>query len=439
MQKLFVLALGSLLFNFSAHAEEQNLEASGSFNWLNAVVYTALQESAVNPDNTVLATPTASFQSELRPNLKITSRDLAFLVRPRVRFALFRTEIADNVKSEQTETSARWSEVFAQWTLSDSLLFAYGLQNYQWGPAESLSPSNRIFHETSQNKSVIYETQGKHIARVNLSLGRAFSSVMMAEVDEYKQDGDTPHLAEQEFASTTLIKNEINWNSGADYLGIVVGARSGSKPWLGEYMNLTLPFFDAITLYTDISHEHGSKAWYPKSTELITPEGPTSVVSFEQSKTAESKIYTLAVAGTKYAFENGSEIHGEFIYNQAGYTEEEYDLAISGFRSKSPAQLQLLEDNTARFLAPGLELIGQRYAFFSASVPDFLTFKDFTFMLRALHALGDRSTSVYNSFEYTFATAGTMFAASTSNIGKADQELARFSKNTVMLGYRQAW
>jgi hypothetical protein len=430
---VLLLALGfATLTSTPARSADDPLTFRGSLSWINAASNSTPTESAVNPDNQVLQIPDAALVSEFRPNLKIGNGQIQFIVRPRVRYEATRVQTGrgeDQKTHDPTSTTeSQINEAYGQWTVSDSVTFAYGRQSYQWGAAESLSPSNRMFHDTAAQRGILYEVRGKNIARLNLSAGKWFSTVLMTEYEENEDEG--PFRAEEEFQSTGLMKSEVSWNDGVDYFGIVVGGRQHGRGWIGEYFSLNVPFLDGLSIYGDASQQRGSDAWYP------TEDG---VVTFAQTRVEEKKVESLAVGGLKYDFVNGAIIRAEYIYNQSGYDKDERELALKAFEAENPAQLALLEQNTSRFLTPGLELPGQRFAYASLHFPDFFWITDLTFFTRGTRSLTDGSTAGYVSLEYKIGDHGTLSASATGARGEKDQELRGYSNPTQTIAYRHDW
>ncbi len=418
----------------------------GSLSWLNAVTVRRPASSDLNPSNTVFRVPQAEAQSELRPNLKFTAGALTLLARPRLTGQTTQVTAAGHRETEQTTTSATWREAYAQWSLSDQVIFAYGLQSYQWGAAEALSPSNRIFHETAQAKTVLYDVQGRYLARLNFSLGKSFTTVVMAELKEYeglKDTGASPFQAGVAFQPTGLIKPEFTWNNGSDYVGVVLGGRAHDRPWVGEYFNLTLPVLDGLSFYGDTSHQRGQAAWYPVPTQQALPAAgpgaPTSqtVTTFAQSRHEERKVYTLAVTGLRYDFAGGTTLRAEYVASQASYTKEERALARAALTSQSPLQRALLPENLAKFLAPGLEVPGQRLAFASLLAPEPFNLRDLTLYARATRSMTDGSAAGYASAEYRIGDAGTLSAAAAGSRGGDGDELMGYASPVYTAAYRQ--
>lgn len=414
----------------------EDLKFSGNLTWITAYVHLITDgDNALNLDNKTYLIPENNLVSEVRPNLKITSNSFQLVVRPKVVAEARRIKLEDKYEEATGKTSSTINEAFFNWSVSNAVTFSYGRQSYQWGAAESVSPSNRIFHETSQSKNILYEVIGKDIARLNFTVGKSFSTVVMTEFQE--NEDEEPFRYQEEFATKGLIKSEFAWNDGTDYFGVVGGGVEGGKGWFGEYFSIQIPFIDGLFLYGDASHQRGSPAWYPVAS--ANAASPLPLVALGQSKTEDDKVYSMVVGGLKYDFENGTILRTEYLSNDAGYTEDERTLFYASLANSSPEQLALVEKNVAAFQRNGLEFPGQKYWYGSAQIPDFLTIKDLTFYLRGLYSVADYSASGYGSFDYLVGDAGTVSISSSGDLGETNTELRSAVKNSYALAYKHNW
>jgi hypothetical protein len=386
-----------------------------------------------NPDNKNLGIETQSLSLDLRPSIKADGGQFQLIGRPLLKTYLARTKISNEDGSERPYSSARWLEAYGVLNASDMVIVSYGLQNYQWGAAESLNPSNRIFHETVDSKGLLSAVQGKNLIRVNISWNKQLTSIIMGETEPVK-DAEV-FRAEEVFESRTLMKHEINWNSGADYVGIVYGAQESGRPWLGEYFNLTL--WDGMTLYGDAAHYRNSEAWRPiAEPSAINP--PANLIQMQQSDIKSNKVHTTAVGGIRYSFAGGSDFRLEYIANTAGWSRDEVKLAISALDiKKNPQQLNDYAITLKRVLKPGLEYRGQKYGLVSLRVPDLFDVKDFNVYTRVLRSLTDGSASIYGSLEYAFWSASTFVLSAYGSTGDVDTELRGVVASNISAGIKQ--
>lgn len=417
----------------SAFASEQALTVRSSMRWLSYMsLLQPVDDSPANPDNTVLQLDTQSLGIDIRPDIKASSGVLKIIARPQLKMVVSKAEVGGNDQTEHPKSTGRWIESYGILSASENVQVSFGLQNYQWGAAESLNPSNRIFHESVGGKDLLYAVEGRQIARVNISWTKNLNTVLMSETERAKDI--TAFRAEETFQTKALMKHELNWNNGADYFGVVFGSPEKGTGWFGEYFNVMVT--DGLSLYLDAAHQKNSQAWYPIIEK--SPQAPTQdIVQLRQSKLSDNKVYTLAVLGTRYSFESGSDVRLEYISNDAGWTKDENERSVLALDLKSTLQAPFYQQNLQRILYPGLEYRGRSFALISVRVPDAFDVKDFTLYGRILRSLTDGSATYYGSLEYAFWSASTLILSASSSQGETDSELRGVVGSIVTAGIRQ--
>jgi hypothetical protein len=393
---------------------ETDLKPEASLTVWAAAGHRVPVDSSLNPENAVLRLPQWLGTVETRTDVRLTWRAATLVARPKLVLSADYTDAVGEAAS-RTDTSATvvWPELFATYAAADRLAVTYGLQNFQWGPAEAAGPSNRIFRDTVQAKDVLYDVKGRHLLRVNLTPERDWTEVLLLEITG---NGDPEFEAGEPFSHKALLKSELAWNGSADYAGFVVGWREGTGAWLGEYLSVGLT--GGLSAYLDASHQQGSLAWYPDR-------------GFAQSRKSDSRIYTFSVAGLRYAFENGNDLRVEWVYQEAGYSADETAAAWSILRD-SPQAAATLQHS-------GLEFPGRQYAFASFRVPDLLAVKNWQVYARCLVSLQDGSLAAYLSTEAAVGSAGTAFAGVMMTGGSDASELRGALGTAITIGYRHAW
>ena len=414
-------------------AEAQPLTFRGSMSWFTVMTSQQLvTDSPANPDNTILGLDTLSAAMELRPNLRIDGGSFQLVARPQFKTSTAKQKIQEAEASEHPKSSATWLESYGVFSASDKVQISYGVQNYQWGAAETLNPSNRIFHENLDSKGLLAASQGRNIARANVSWTKNLTTVLMSETERNKDAGE--FRSDEVFQTRALMKHEINWNSGADYFGVVYGAPETGSPWFGEYFNLSL--FDGLAIYADAAHQKNSEAWYPMIEDSATAAGQ-KVVIMRQSKLYDDKTYSLVVGGLRYSFEGGSDLRLEYLGHTAGWTMDDNVNAKAALDTKRPLQLPDYKTNLKRILRPGLDYRGQNYGMVSLRVPDALRFKDLTLYGRMMLSLVDNSSSIYGSIEYGFWSSSTFVLSAYATQGAPESDLRGVVASNVTTGLRQ--
>lgn len=399
------------------------LALRGRLEWITAGATALPRDSSVNPDNRVLLLPQAAASSELRPDLRLEyGKELQGFVRPRFLVQAQKPFASGSWRAEQSDARAEWIELYGTWRVDDRLAIAYGLQNFQWGPAELASPSNRIFHETGFARDPLYLVYGKHLARVNLSFGREWSAVLLAEV----RPNDAPRfIAGEPFEPKGQAKLEWSAPSGRGYAAATAGAGSRSRGFFGEYASVSLT--DGLSIYGDAVHQMGSRAWYPV-------EDGAGGVSFAHAATGRG-LRTLALGGIRYTFEGGPDVRLEYLFDEAGWTETQLALAsrAAAIASAPPAPA------IAAWLDPGFEVLGRQHAFVSLRVPDLPPGKRVLLQLRYLVALEDGSGAGFGTVSYDATDSIVLFASAAATYGSEHGALSRVARATGVAGAVVNW
>ena len=194
------------------------------------------ENTILNSDNRVFLTPRALLVSELRPQFSV-SRGTAFRFLLRPRWILDATE-AKLANPDETRDQAKGrvelSDMYVESEVRPWLHGTLGLQVYQWGPAELLSPSNPLFHFSNQGRSSFYKEKGKLLARLNLDWNKNFNTILMLEP---LSNQDPEFVAQSDFVSKFLIRNEYRSANGVDSVGFAFGREELSTSFVGQYFN----------------------------------------------------------------------------------------------------------------------------------------------------------------------------------------------------------
>lgn len=396
-----------------------SLAYRGHLEWIMAAGAASSRASPVNPGNRVLSLPAAVAESELRPDLRFElGPQLAAVVRPRLLLQSQRAKTADGWAAERSEAKSEWIEGYVGWRVSDRMALSYGLQNFQWGPAELISPSNRIFHATGFLRDPLYVVRGRHLARVNLSAGREWSAVLLAEVAD---NGEAPFVAGEPFEPKAQLKVEYTAPSGDAYGALTAGASQRSRAWFGEYA--TLPLFAGLAVYADAVHTVGRRAWYP----VETPLGP----AFAQTGMETRALRTTALGGLRYSLVSGADLRVEYLFDEAGWDDDQLALAERAGTS-SPLLI-------GPWIDPGFELLGRHLVYVSLSLPDLPPRQRTRLQARYLHSLTDGSGTGFVTSSYDATDAVVAFLSVSATHGPADGALSRLTRGTAVLGATVNW
>jgi len=406
----------------AAETERTPITYRGSIEWISAVRWVEPAETTLNPGNRRLAIPQVGAHTEVRPHLRVDfgSRWTA-VARPRGVVSAQWAWTGDGGRTATRDASANWTEAYVMWRPGDAVHVTYGLQNFGWGPAELLAPSNRLFHETGVFRDPLYYVRGRHLLRVNLSAGRSWSAVGLAELGN---NGEDPFVAGERFRRQGQVKLEYSDPSGRGYAGATLGGREDARPWFGEYASVSLT--DGLSVYVDATHARGSRAWYPV-------RGPDGRAAFAQRDLARERWRTLAVAGLRYTFAAGPDARLEYVHQDAGYSAEEFRLAAQA------ATAALSPEGVAPFIAPGLEFAGRRLAYVSLRIPDLPPQRHLALHARYLRSFTDGSGVAFLTASLEAADAVILFASASLAHGRAAAEFSRLARGGALLGTVWTW
>lgn len=420
-------------------------------------------ETFGNPGNQVLKIPTSKEYLEVRPNLKWTSKWMEVVFRPRglierrqVEYRLSPQtlpQVPNNPSTIKNTESTQSSEFFLadayfSQDLSEKISLTIGRQNYQWGPAEIMSPSNFIFHETVVDKKTFAETKGRNLLRLNITPTKSWSAVSLIE---WAENNDIESFgADQKFHPAVLVKNEYGWNQGAEYVAVVVGAvqttvgedTTTTMRW-GEMFNLQLPFWDGFSFYGDLGHQKGSAAWYPQTqpTKIGPPGG--SWVRFNQSEAQSNRIFTTGVFGVRYDFVDGEIIRLEYAFDEKALSHSKRALSRQALQPQTQDGVISLPDNYRRFWNAGTDLKTPEVLFASLYAPDIANFKDLSGLVRWSYEPFEHSTWGYLSAQYQIGDSGTLSYGGILSTGSGgshqDQPLRGTSSPSHTVAYRYDW
>lgn len=426
--RLLLLILSLIANGGLAAAQDASSTASAvgplvfkpTLEWISAVRAMDPAPSRFNPGNRALRLPQLWAQTELRPNLRVELGSRAtFVVRPRI-VAWSESAWADGLpRRDLREVDAHWTELYLNLRPNDIIQFTYGLQNYQWGPAELLSPSNRIFHEVGVFRDAVYYVRGRHLARLNVSAGKEWSLVALAELGD---NGEPDFNAGEPFRRQGQAKLEYAAPSGIGYVGATIGVRQGRRAWFGEYGSYALT--EGLSAYLDATHARGSDAWYP----VRDPQG---LASFARRDADAGGWRTLAVGGLRYTFVNGTDARLELMHQDAGYSNADLRLAAEALAS--------VPVSAAASLAPGLELFGRRLALLSVRLPDLPPDKHLVLQGRYLRSLTDRSGVLFATATLETTDRLVLFASGALTHGRDVAEFSRAARATLTGGAVWTW
>lgn len=372
-------------------------------------------DSWLNHGNQLLAVPQATWGTELRLTARVQAGPRWQLVlRPSMAASAQAVAVQDRPTQWPRREDLRWSEAYLYWSGTDALSIACGRQNFQWGPAELLSPSNRLFREVSAFRDASYAARGRDLLRVNLSWGRQWSLVCLAEVHDA---GAAPWRAGAAFRRAALAKLEYVGLGGDAYLGLTGGARRGDARWAGAYG--TAPITSGLSAYGDAAMQWRARAWYP----LATRGGGTTFAVLAGPGSDGPQL--LGLVGLRYTAVAAVDARIECLRQSAGYTRAQLTAAsLAVAQTPTPASVE-------RWLTPGLEVLGRHLVMVSVLTRELGPPERLSLHGRYLHSFTDRSGVLVTDAALDLGTAWVAYGSLAVAHG---DELTEFTRSTRVGG-----
>lgn len=403
-----------------------NYQQRLNVDWLNGVYARTVAESVYNPHNTFFEIDRAGFRSDLNMDYRwIYNSKHRVVLRPRLYSQYVDIEYSDGVQPytiQRNRGKIELTEAFGEAWISDQVSLTLGLQNYQWGPAELISPSNPIFHFSREQRSVLWKEKGHNLVRMNWSPTETFSFVALAEV---ANNQEAIFIADREFRQKSIFKTEFRSQKEAqNYLGLAAGQEEESKSFGGAYFNWMM--LESLSIYGDSRFTHQGFTYAPKDTR-----GGLTVDMLEDERYSPNAMHHLGVFGTRY---EGTyvDLRLEYVNNSRGFDLVEMEKAVLSASPLNPN----FEQNIRRLIRPGLEFYGKHYGYFSLRIPDVGSNNQWQFYLRYLHSGMDGSGMISPSFERSMGDNFILYGEGRHSTGSRDREFTLQEKAFFFLGVK---
>lgn len=415
MSKLYFLF--SFLYFSSAIAESEI-----QFDWAyeSFYYYEALQraDSDLNPGNEILNLPYTTLTTDHRLSSKLQINDGLFVFRPRWTYQQekFKTEFTELDESHNT-SKLDITDLFYEQQWTSKWMSTMGLQVYQWGPSEIISPSNTFFHFNSGQKNFTFKEKGKNLVRIQWAprQNHQFSFIY-----EPISNQESFWIAEQEFKPQYAVKYEYqSIKNSNNYLGLVFGQADAADFYLAQFGQYD--FDNGFSIYFDSKQSINQFYYQPF-------ESTSGVIMTDLQE--NDKVSSLSVIGVRY--EDSWDIRLEGLYNSLGYNEEAFNLALDSVYYPTPYQNQ----NIKRFLKNGLELKSKYYSYLSIRKADLFNWNEFNFYFRSMTALLDSSGVEQIELEKTFGNHLNLFLQSSFFRGTRNSEFRLTHEWQYALGFK---
>ncbi len=271
-----------------------------------SAAYGEIAPSTQNPQNSFLHLPQLSLKTELRPDfyLLYNQFDITFKPRCRVEWQKWQQR-EDSITDTDNDCSVLEWRIKAQ--ASDTFFLSWGWENLQWGPSYLASPANPFFYDNGRLKPR-EEIKGLDIARLIWVPGEKLTVSLIANPG--KGADDTIRDFQQKYAV------KLDYMAGQYYGSLIASCEKDDKIQLGGFAGVTAS--DALLLYLEGGVHKGTPTYYP-----VTSAAPFNIMlsNYRQDDGVEGRL----LGGASYTLESGSTLVVEYLYNSAGYNDEQTD------------------------------------------------------------------------------------------------------------------
>jgi hypothetical protein len=334
----------------------------------------------------------ASLISDLRWSYQLQNEQWSYQLTPRLNVS--------SSRETKGEAELFMQDAYGQWSNSNHQL-RLGIQNFQWGPAELLSPSNPIFAFDSSQRWFFYQQRGRSLAKWHWTIDKSWA---FSAVSEVANNGEVPPIENENFRANALVKLETRSSSGQNYIGLIAGVTPEEKTFWGEYF--AYYFTDSFSIYNDSRFVRGNSAYFP----VITSTG----VELQQTRSADSNYYPLAITG--FRWETSTDLRLEYVYNEYGMSRSDWQQTLFSIIAPTPYQIA----NQKRFERNGHSIPGKNLLYLSWRVPDLGPRGIYSLHLRALRSLDDQSGNLQSALERSLGEAFTVYASAAQFYGASD-------------------
>ena len=386
-------------------------------------LYQGVASSTQNPDNDFLRIPRFLFDLDIRPDFYLHFRKLEFSVKPRA--YLEWSSIEEGLRREDTDWKNDWyiNEWLVRLGVTDSLFLSYGRENIQWGPSYLFSPSNPFF-ENNGRMNPNMEVAGMDFATLIWGPSIRWSLSLIANTGEGHQEYKTGKLHK-----SYAVKIDYTGNEG--YIGFILSRREKETHRIGTFGGLTAS--DAVLLYTDIGFSRSSDVLYPVE-DILSPFG----VSMQALDEDSSKWSGAMMVGASYTFMAGPVISAEYLYNDAGYSNNQANQYYQLRHDASDAYYgNGLTGGISRIVLgqtvnPGIRFFRKNYLVLQYSQNDIKNVLNLSFSL--IYNMDDRGGELVSNLNYAVGDHMQVFSVGCINTGVADSEFRSVLDSFLTIG-----
>ena len=393
-----------------------------SFRALGYVTTAHPSDSPINPGN-IWQIPDYSLNLNLRPDFFLDFRTLNVIFKPRLNLQW--THWGEGPRSGDNQLEDDWfvNEWLVRLRLHEGLFASYGRENLQWGPSWLVSPSNPFFRDNGQSNPTS-EVPGLDFGRLVWMPDASWTSSFIANTGEGTQEFIG------EFKNTYAVK--IDYTSFKKYASLIVSHREGERARVGGFAGWTAS--DALLLYGEGAIFKASDYWYPLRS-AVAQAGVNPDLFLQEDNSLEG----IVLLGGTYTFEAGPSMGMEYVYNGAGFNDDQVDqffqIANKGseiFEDYQQAIFDALQDRTDNPPSYNVKMLRKNYLMLQYS---HLQIRDvLSVILRYTYNIDDSSSQLLPIVQYSLGDHSQAYLVGSQTFGSKDSEFKMLIDRSVMVG-----
>lgn len=356
----------------------------------------------------------------LRPDFSQDFRALHLVLKPRLYSQWQRWEDGPDKGKNDYQTDIFINEWVARLQLPRDIFASYGRENLQWGPAFFISPSNPFFADNGQANPK-REIAGMDFARGLWIMSPDFTGSVIANTGRGQQ------AFFSEFKRVYAVK--ADYTAFKKYGTLILSEREGEGLRLGGFAGSTIS--DAMLLYGEGAVFKGNELYHlKKDFEKEIPE-------LSRLRNLDDGLQTLVLVGSSYTLEAGPTFSVEYVYNSAGFSDNDAELAyrIIGLSdsTRPPQSVAISSDMTSgKSLGPNYKVFRKNYTMLQYSQSQI--FRKIDLALRYAYNFDSSSSQVVGMSSYYAGDHTQLFFVGNKGLGPKDGEFRAIVDWSLMFG-----
>lgn len=402
-------------------------QLSGQLDFtMRTLVYGTYQDVArttQNPENRFLQIPRYLGTLELRPDIAFSFRRLDLKAKPRMKLRWFAWEEGTREGDEDREDDWYVNEWLLRLRIVRSLYASYGRENLQWGPSYLFSPSNPFFQNNGRLNPII-EIPGMDFARLIWIPRMEWTISLIANTDEGRQEFNS-----LQFQKTYALKLDYSGHQGS--AGLVLSHEEGGEDRIGAFGVWTAS--DTLLLYTDFNFSRGSHSLYP------VPDETSPFNASMQSRNINSSSWkSTAVVGASHTLLSGPTLTLEYLYNEAGYSDEQAELYYQLRKDANEAYTDIETPESLVLMTlghtadPGIRFFRKNYGVLRVNQNNIQNVLNLSFSY--IYNIDDSSGLLHSEMEFFVGNHARCFAIGCLYTGKDEEEFGDLLHSFLILG-----